>query len=624
MISSVYSAGVSPNDTQNIPREADEFPILDRNTPQIQSPSHSQDHYPTRHECHSKETSRAGHPVQYANASSILTIEPIDEPAKIAFDILVNRMKHNEIDPHHFRHIVISGEKDILAAGGYVSSATDGSDGLKGDGDGSTRYFGFYRIGFDTPPLSRGPRWTIGRGTTNAKKDQAQSVLKPEGTSDRGVDILLAFPHVPRAIKLHRMHAIIRLHPISGAWMLAAGTSCRDRKEMAVGQRPSMETCSHEVIRLENEPLRHFEERCLSNAQSTLSIGGMTFSVQFCVNNTVQEGSYLRLRNEFLAATSTPIPSISKISGIPFKSDFRNHLAVWREPINNGRFGMVFQGFDPHKGDLRAIKKWQFMRNTDTSDVMKEINVSLQLASARNTEGIVRTFGWCNSQGESTCSSPPCEFFMVMECGRSFCGLAWEENAAAAEWEERKLLAKQLLTGVQTIHAQGWIHGDITPMNILYWPPTPSSPSRAKLCDFGKMMLTSTETETRLAAWQFLAPEILTPKLGRRPYSQKIDVWGLGLALVYTWFPQVVDTEASMRDIGTWHSAMMKLGQRTADTQGLSALVTRTLSRYPANRPTAAEALAHECLDRVRQISSEEQTVELTDTEFTKHGKRMQ
>ena len=614
---------MSPNDTQIIPREVDKYPILDRNTPQIQRPSHSQDHSPPRHEHHSQETYRAEQPIQRADASSILTIEPMDEPAKIAFDILVNRMKHNEVDPHHFRHIVVSGKKDILAAGGYVSSETDRSDDLEGDGNGSTRYFGFYRIGFDTPPLSRGPRWTIGRGTTNPQKSHAQSVLRPEVTSDRGIDILLAFPHAPSAIKLHRMHAIIRLHPSSGAWMLAAGTSCRDRKDMAVGQRPSMETCSHEVIRLDNEPLRHFEERCLSNAKSTLSVGGMTFSVQFCVNNTVQEGSYMRLRNEFLTATSTPIPCISKISGIPFKSDFRNHLAVWREPINNGRFGMVFQGFDPRKGDLRAIKKWQFMRNTNTSDVMKEINVSMQLASACNTEGIVRTFGWCNSQGESTCSSPPCELFMVMECGRSFFGHSWEENAAAAEWEERKVLAKQLLTGVQTIHAQGWIHGDITTMNILYWPSTPSSPSRAKLCDFGKMMLKTTETETRLAAWQFLAPEILMPGLGRHRYDQKIDVWGLGLALVYTWFPQVIEGEGSMRDIGTWHSAMMNLGQRTADTQGLSALVTRTLSRYPANRPTATEALAHECLDRVRQVSSEEQTAELTGTKFTEDGKRI-
>ena len=611
---------VSPNDTQIVSRELDEYP---RNISQIQRPSHSQDDYPPRHERRSPKTSHVKQPVQCADASSILTIEPMDEPAKIAFDILVKRMKYNEIDPHHCQHIVVSGKKDILAVGGYVSSETDKSEGLNGHVRDSTRYVGFYRIGFDTPPLSRGPRWTIGRGTTKAEKDQAQSVLKSGVTSDRGIDILLAFPHAPRAMKLHRMHAIIRLHPNSGAWMLAAGTSCRDRKDMAVGQRPSIETCTHEVIRLDNEPLRHFEERCLSHAQSTLSIGGMTFSIRFCINNTVQEESYLSLRSDFLTATSTPIPCLSKISGIPFKSDFRNHLAVWREPINNGSFGMVFQGFDPHKGDLRAIKRWQFMRNTNTSDVMKEINVSLQLTSACNTEGIVRTFGWCNSQGESTCSPPPCELFMVMEYGRSFFGFPWEANAAEAEWEERKLLVKQLLTGVQTIHAQGWIHGDITPMNILYWPPTPSSPSCAKLCDFGKTMLTTTETETRLAAWDFLAPEILMPRLGSHRYNQKIDVWGLGLALVYTWFPQVIERKASMRDIGTWHNAMMKLSQRSDDTHRLSALLMKTLIRDPANRPTATEALAHECLDSVRQVSSEEQTAKLIGTNFTKDGKRM-
>ena len=53
---------------------------------------------------------------------------------------------------------------------------------------------------------------------------------------------------------------------------------------------------------------------------------------------------------------------------------------------------MVFQGFDPHKGDLYAIKKWQFMRNANTFDVIKEINASLQLTLAHNIENIVHTF----------------------------------------------------------------------------------------------------------------------------------------------------------------------------------------------------------------------------------------
>ena len=263
------------------------------------------------------------------------------------------------------------------------------------------------------------------------------------------------------------------------------------------------------------------------------------------------------------------------------------------------------------------------MRNADTTDVMKEINVSLQLASARDLEGIVRTFGWCNSQGEQKCPFPPCELFMVMECGRPFYGFRWQENATVAEWKERKLLVKQFLTGVQTVHACGWIHGDITPMNILYWPPAPPSLPRAKLCDFGKMMLKPTGTETRLAAWEFLAPEILEPKFGSRTYNQKIDIWGLGLALVYAWFLQIVERAASMRDVATWQSAMAKLSQRTSDICGLNTLVMKTLSRSPVNRPTATEALAHECLDGVRHFSPTDQTVDLTGTEFSKDGKRM-
>ena len=91
-----------------------------------------------------------------------------------------------------------------------------------------------------------------------------------------------------------------------------------------------MKTCNHEMIKLNNKSLHHFKKQCLSHAQSTLFIDGMTFSIQFCVNNTVQKESYLKLCNEFLKVTCTLIPCISKIFSIPFKSNFCNQARVYQ------------------------------------------------------------------------------------------------------------------------------------------------------------------------------------------------------------------------------------------------------------------------------------------------------
>ena len=170
--------------------------------------------------------------------------------------------------------------------------------------------------------------------------------------------------------------------------------------------------------------------------------------------------------------------------------------------------------------------------------------------------------------------------------------VAGESRTADGETE-----ALSRLHGLCIIHHKGWMHRDITPQNMLYFK---GDPPEAALYNFGKLLYGKTHTDTGLAAWMFLPPEIVQGR--SNPYDQKIDIWMLAFALVLSWFPQAYRGVTCLpnRQIGLVGLKVMRSNLQNIKSSGLAHLLREMLSEDPKHRPDPSRALSHQCFRHLK------------------------
>ncbi|KAL8783260.1 MAG: hypothetical protein Q9213_004772 [Squamulea squamosa] len=155
--------------------------------------------------------------------------------------------------------------------------------------------------------------------------------------------------------------------------------------------------------------------------------------------------------------------------------------------------------------------------------------------------GILNLIEWATSKSGKNLHSNnlPIFVYMVHKRGLAFKKVYWTD--ASLDWNVKRILFYQLLKGLETIHGERCMHRDITPQNLLFFQSEENP--KAVLCDFSKYCECDVDTDTSLAGWRYLPPEMVPPEKQpngklEKPYDQAIDIWMLGLALIYTWWPE--------------------------------------------------------------------------------------
>jgi len=146
-------------------------------------------------------------------------------------------------------------------------------------------------------------------------------------------------------------------------------------------------------------------------------------------------------------------------------------------------------------------------------------------------------------------------------------------------------LAGQVLAALECAHAEGIVHRDVKPANIMVLPN-----GRVKLADFGIAQAvddpTVTVSGTIVGSPAFMAPE----RIRGEAATPASDLWSLGATLFYAaegWLPFERQTTAA-----TLHAVLNDVPQLVRCPEPLASAVTGLLITEPAARLTGAQVRA--------------------------------
>lgn len=151
---------------------------------------------------------------------------------------------------------------------------------------------------------------------------------------------------------------------------------------------------------------------------------------------------------------------------------------------------------------------------------------------------------------------------------------------------------RELLEGIQNLHAMGIMHRDIRLRNMLIMSV---EPPRASLCDYGNATRAESSKFTEISPRRHVAPEVWDVTAG--PYTAKIDMWAFGYAIAeILGYPSETLNDRISKD--RYSMLLYELFNHTlkaTEDEPLVELVMKLLIWEPERRWSADQALQHRC-----------------------------
>lgn len=277
----------------------------------------------------------------------------------------------------------------------------------------------------------------------------------------------------------------------------------------------------------------------------------------------------------FCPADGTPLAGAFSIGGD------RYHV---NELIGGGSMGVVFGGTYQRLSRPVAVKvlRPEVARNEAHQQRFLQEARSASLLTHENIVGVL-DFGR-DDELEVT--------YMVMERLRGETLAAALAARGHVPWRDAVAVLTQIARGVAAAHAQGIVHRDLGPRNVML--VAAAGRQVAKLCDFGLSRRTEDGgriTQSRVAeTLAYMAPEQSEGDTAE-PAADVYSIGALGYELL-TGHPPVVGAPALEPQASKLADQAVPISRKAPELgvpDELDSLITRCLAREPADRPSAAE-----------------------------------
>ncbi|KAL8956901.1 MAG: hypothetical protein Q9193_005696 [Seirophora villosa] len=443
---------------------------------------------------------------------------------------------------------------------------------------------GYYSLSLRDSVEKLAQGWRAGRGSSNHSGDASD-----EG--NRGVDLLLICPG-QSTNRVAPVHARIWLNPRSGALMLTGVEKGRAVKyEVHDSQHPL--------------PLESGQQHVLYQRCNNFWVGRFLYSLVFQNFDDRQYIRFVQARNKIFHNYGLEVPH-PRISAVWRWQDTKLGNFILQESFGHGAFGWVSVAVDACTGEPRAIKTHRVKSREDAKAVASEIKVAQackvgSFESALPTsnilqveQGLMPVYGdWCEHTPNCVCNIVPHLVYTASPLAKSDFSRLSRDRMNPCQIID---LFRGPLMGLVNLHGNGYIHRDVTLKNLFVMS---ERPPRAVLGDFGKAVQAPCHWDRQIGPIKTLAPEVDGEKL----YDAKIDVWSMGIALMWVYSPSLRHMfERCPEDGLLWYpyaSQWFEWQVKEGGFEGeIACLIRDMLTKDPSQRPSAAQCLTYSCFEQ--------------------------
>jgi HAMP domain-containing protein/predicted Ser/Thr protein kinase len=262
-------------------------------------------------------------------------------------------------------------------------------------------------------------------------------------------------------------------------------------------------------------------------------------------------------------------------------SMFANRYRVI-ETLGRGGMGVVFRAKDIQLDEVVALKTLRSDVLSKDPTLLQRFKLEIKLARKITHKNVLRTHDF----GESA--------------GTPYISMEYLEGVTLKDLQKRKgalptgvglQIAKQMCHGLAAAHAEGVIHRDIKPQNMLIIPET----GDLKIMDFGIATVSNVKDEPRSdasgitgAGMVLGTPDYMPPELGKGLTADfRSDVYSLGVVLFELFCGRLPFYADSPIQVLLHHMQTPPPAPRSVNPQipaDLEAVILRCLEKDPARR----------------------------------------
>jgi serine/threonine-protein kinase len=248
------------------------------------------------------------------------------------------------------------------------------------------------------------------------------------------------------------------------------------------------------------------------------------------------------------------------------------------EPIGKGGMGMVFRARDRQLDEVVALKVLRDDALSEDATLLDRFKQELKLARRITHRNVLRTHDFGEANGTAYISMEYLEGVTLKDLVRSKGALPLAVGLR---------IAKHMCQGLEAAHAQGVVHRDVKPQNMLILPET----GELKIMDFGIARVSEVEggisglttDGSVLGTPDYMPPEQATG--GTADFRS--DIYSLGVVLFEVFTGRLPFTGEKMVQVIMGHVQKAPPAPRSLNAQlpeDLEAIILRCLEKKPAAR----------------------------------------